>query len=144
MSGDSCAQETIPHSEWDKPALLLRKYLVSEDIYYNSPVIFTIEEQDVSKEVGTYTYYIGLNTELVLPEDSPFRQEELLTVGPAIYVRCTETEEIDEAYKLLVQYAESRDWKLEPTYYHVAFDVFDELIIDIYAKVKDGENIEWS
>lgn len=137
-------EEVIPHEEWFKPVLALRRYLVNEEIYYKSPVIFTVEDQEDDKQIGKYTYYIGLNMEIEIPGESDFTQEELLMVGPAIYVRCAEIEEIDKAYELLEEYAEDREWKLDPSFYHVTFDVFDEVVLDVYAKVEDGEGIEWS
>lgn len=36
-------EEIIEHVEWYKPVLALRNNLVSENIYYRSPVIFTVE-----------------------------------------------------------------------------------------------------
>jgi|SRR5699024_4608203 len=139
-----CVEEVIPHEDWFKPVLGLRRNLVNEDIYYTSPVIFKIEEDENNADYGKYTYYVGINSEVEEPEGAFFTFEELFMIGPAIYVRCSETEEINDAYALLEKYAEERDWKLNPTYYHVSFDLFDDVIIDIYAEIEEGDLESWS
>lgn len=139
-----CVEEVIPHEDWFKPILGLRRNLVNEDIYYTSPVIFKVEDDEKDKDYGKYTYYVGLNSEVEVPKDASFKQVEVLAIGPAIYVRCSETEEIDEAYALLEEYAKAKNWKLDPSYYHVSFDLFDDVIIDIYAKVEAGDTEAWS
>lgn len=137
-------EKVITHDDWYTPVLGLRRYLVNEDIYYTSPVVFKSESIDGREKYGKYTYYIGVNSQVEIPDDLDFKQEEFSTIGPAIYVRCSEKEELKKAYDLLNTYAEMRDWELEPSFYHVTFDLFDDVIIDIYAKVKAGEDVEWS
>ena len=138
-----CVNEVIPHEDWFKPILGLRHNLVNEDIYYTSPVIFKMKDQEDNPNYGTYTYYIGLNSEVDIPKDAFFEQVDVLEIGPAIYVRCSETEELEEAYALLENYAKEKEWKLDHSFYHVTFDLFDDVIIDIYAKVEAGDNTPW-
>lgn len=138
-----CVEEVISHADWYIPVLALRRNLVNEDIYYTSPVMFQVEEVEGNAELGKYTYYVGLNTEVEIPEDAAFKQIETLEVGPAIYVRCSEEEELDEAYELLEQYAQKKQWKLDPTFFHVSFDLFDDMIMDIYARVEEGGLSSW-
>ena len=40
-----CIEEIIPHEEWFKPLLSLRRNLANEDIYNTSPVVFKAEEK---------------------------------------------------------------------------------------------------
>lgn len=137
-------ESITPHKDWYLPILGLRANLVNEDIYYTSPVVFKIEEIEGREDLGKYTYFIALNTQVEVPETSHFEQEEFLAIGPAIYVRCSETEEVDDAYELLEGYAKEKDWELDPVYYHVSFDLFDDVIIDIYAVVKGADVETWS
>ena len=133
-----CVEETIPHEEWFIPALSLRNNLVNSDIYYTSPVVFKTEEVENEPAFGKYTYYIGLNEMVEVEEGAPFKQLDFLEITPAIYVRCAEIEELEEAYGLLKAYAEQNELKLEDSFYHVCFDAFDSVIMDIYAIVKEG------
>ena len=131
-----CVEEIIPHEDWFKPALSLRRNLVNEDIYYTSPVVFKAEEMENEPAFGKYTYYIGINTEVEVAEDAAFRQLDFLEIYPAIYVRCAEIEELDKAYELLRKHAEKNDLEIEESFYHVCFDIFDGVIMDIYARIK--------
>lgn len=133
-----CVEEVIPHEEWFLPALSLRRNLVNEDIYYTSPVIFKAEEMKDEPSFGKYTYYIGLNEEVEVEEGLDFKQLEFLEINPAIYVRCAELEELEEAHSLLKEYGEKNGLQLEESFYHVCFDAFDSVIMDIYAVVKEG------
>lgn len=137
-------EEIIQHEEWFKPVLGLQRNLVNEDIYYTSPVVFKIEEIDNEPNFGKYTYYIGLNTPVELAEDAGFEQQDVVQIGPAIWVRCAEIDELDEAYELLENYAKERGWELEPAFYHVTFDLFDDVIMDVYAVVKGTDIESWS
>lgn len=136
-------EEIIPHEEWFKPVLGLRRNLVNEDIYYTSPVVFKIEKLEDEPNFGKYTYYIGLNTLVEIEEDADFKQLDFLEIGPAIWVRCAEIDELDEAYDLLEKYAKERGWELESAFYHVAFDLFDDVIMDVYAVVKGADLKSW-
>ncbi|KYC97190.1 DUF5085 family protein [Heyndrickxia sporothermodurans] len=131
-------EEVIPHDEWFLPALGLRRNLVNEDIYYTSPVVFKVEEMKNEPSFGKYTYYIGLNTEVEVGEDANFKQLEYLEITPAIYVRCPEVDELEEAYELLRHYAKENGLEIDESFYHVCFDAFDNVIMDIYAQVKEG------
>ena len=131
-------EETIPHEEWYLPTLSLRNNLVNSDIYYTSPVIFKSEEVENEPAFGKYTYFIGLNEMVEVEEGAPFKQLNFLELNPAIYVRCAEVEELEEAYALLKEYARSNGLQLEDSFYHVCFDAFDSVIMDIYALVKEG------
>ncbi len=133
-----CVEEIIPHEEWYLPALSLRRNLVNKDIYYTSPVIFKAEEIKNEPAFGKYSYYIGLNTEVEVGDDADFKQLEYLEISPAIYVRCAEIEELEEAYGLLRNYAKEKNLIIEEPFYHVCFDAFDNVIMDIYAQVKEG------
>lgn len=139
-----CVEELIPHEEWFKPILGLRRNLVNEDIYYTSPVIFKIEEMENEPSFGKYTYYVGLNSMVEVEDDADFKQLDFLEIGPAIWVRCAEIDELDNAYELLEEYANERGWELEPAYYHVSFDLFDDVIMDVYAIVKGADIESWS
>lgn len=134
-----CVEEIIPHEEWFKPVLGLRRNLVNGDIYYTSPVVFKIEELENEPAFGKYTYYIGINTEVEVAEDAEFSQLDLLEIYPAIYVRCAEIEEVDEAYQLLRDHAEENNLEIEDSFYHVCFDAFDGVIMDIYARIKGAD-----
>ncbi|MGG0656632.1 DUF5085 family protein [Rummeliibacillus pycnus] len=133
-----CVEEIIPHEEWYLPALSLRRNLVNKDIYYTSPVVFKAEEMKNEPAFGKYTYYIGLNAAVEVSDDAEFKQLEFLEITPAIYVRCAEVDELEEAYKLLRNYAGENDLVIEESFYHVCFDAFDRVIMDIYAQVKEG------
>ncbi|MBO2534969.1 DUF5085 family protein [Rummeliibacillus suwonensis] len=133
-----CVEEIIPHEEWYLPALSLRRNLVNKDIYYTSLVVFKAEEMKNEPAFGKYSYYIGLNTEVEVDDDAEFKQLEYLEISPAIYVRCAEIDELEEAYALLRNYAQENDFMIEEPFYHVCFDAFDRVIMDIYARVKEG------
>ncbi|KGT37384.1 MAG: DUF5085 family protein [Weizmannia coagulans] len=132
-----CVEEVIPHDEWYVPALSLRMNLVNEDIYYTSPVIFTIEEMENEPSFGKYTYYIGLNGQVEVPEDAFYKQLDYMEIMPAIYVRCPEVDEIEDAYMLLRGYAVRNGLEIKEPFYHVCLDVFDDVMMDIYARVKE-------
>ena len=112
--------------------------MVNSDIYYTSPVIFKTEEVENEPAFGKYTYYIGLNEMVEVEEGAPFKQLDFLELTPAIYVRCAEIEELEEAYELLKSHAEQHGLELEDSFYHVCFDAFDSVMMDIYAIVKEG------
>ncbi|WP_026677551.1 DUF5085 family protein [Fictibacillus gelatini] len=133
-----CVEEVIPHEEWFIPALSLRQNLVNEEIYYTSPVVFKVEEMENEPLFGKYTYYISLNTEVEVKENASFKQLEYLELSPAINVRCPEVDELEEAYELLRNYASKNGFQIEEPFYHVCFDAFDRVIMDIYAIVKEG------
>ena len=137
-----CVEEVIPHEEWFRPALSLRRNLVNEDIYYTSPVVFKVEEIEDDPGLGKYTYYIGLNEEVEVEEDAFFVQLDYLEIFPAIYVRCAEIEELDDAYALLKKHASENDLEIEDSYYHVCFDVFDDVVMDVYARIKGKKGEE--
>ncbi|MGM9968668.1 DUF5085 family protein [Rummeliibacillus sp. TYF005] len=133
-----CVEEIIPHEEWYLPALSLRRNLVNKDIYYTSPVTFKAEEMKNEPAFGKYSYYVGINTEVEVGDDADFKQLEYLEISPAIYVRCAEIDELEEAYTLLRTYAKENNLMIEEPFYHVCFDAFDHVIMDIYAQVKEG------
>ncbi|MEZ0119552.1 DUF5085 family protein [Heyndrickxia faecalis] len=132
-----CVEEVISHDEWYVPVLSLRANLVNEEIYYTSPVIFTIEEMENEPSFGKYTYYLGINGQVEIPENAFYKQLDYLEITPAIYVRCPEVEEIEDAYMLLEGYAARNGLEIEKPFYHVCLDVFDDVMMDIYAKVKE-------
>lgn len=136
-----CVEEVIPHDEWYKPVIGLRTNLVSHDIYHTSPVVFKVEEFEDEPNFGKYSYYISINT--FVEEKEFFTQQDTLEIGPAIWVRCADVDELDDAYELLEIYAKERHWKLEYPFYHVVFDVFDDVIIDVYAVVKGVDVDSW-
>ena len=89
-------EEIIPHVDWFKPVLDLRRELIKADVYYTNTVIFTFEDVEGDPASGKYTYYISLDPimgdDLVLN----FRQEEILAPIPSLYVRCTEIDKLEE------------------------------------------------
>src|SRR5690625_2085204 len=105
--------------------------------------MFQVEEVEGKAELRKYKKYVGINTEVEITEGAAIKQIETLEVGPAIYGRCSEEEELDEAYELLEQYAKKKRWKLDPTFFHVSFDLFDDMIMDIYARVEEGGLSSW-
>ncbi|QUW20801.1 DUF5085 family protein [Sporosarcina sp. Marseille-Q4063] len=133
------AEEVIPHADWFKPALNLRRELIKEDVYYTNTVIFTVEDVEEDPTHGKYTYYIALDPimgdDLVLN----FRQEEILAALPALYVRCTEIDQLEEAYELIRTYASENDIQLEGPFYHVCFDAFDRAVIEVFIAIKEEE-----
>lgn len=132
-------EEVIPHADWFKPALNLRRELIKEEVYYTNPVIFTVEDIVDKPTHGKYTYYIELDP--VMGEDPVvnFMQEDILAVIPALYVRCTEIDELEEAYELLRGHAKEKEIELEGPFYHVCFDAFDSPIMDIFIAIKEEE-----
>lgn len=136
-----CVEEIISHDEWYKPVIGLRTNLVSHNLYHTSPIVFKVEEFEDEPNFGKYSYYISINT--LVEEEEFFTQQDTLEIGPAIWVRCAEVEELDDAYELLESYAKERDWELEQPFYHVVFDVFDDVIMDVYAIVKGADVDSW-
>lgn len=132
-------EEVVPHADWFKPALNLRRELVREDIYYTNTVIFTVEDVEDNPTHGKYTYYIELDPEMGEDLTLNFRQEGLLTALPALYMRCTEIDRLEETYELIRTYAAENDIQVEGPFYHVCFDAFDRPIMDIFIAIKEEE-----
>lgn len=132
-----CVEEIIPHEDWFKPAFSLRSNIGNAEVYSTSPVIFTVDEMENEPAFGRYTYYMGLNAMVEVEEEAEFKQLEMLEIPSALSVRCGKIEELDQAYELLRNYAEQNNMEVEKRFYHVCFHLYMELIIDIYAPVRE-------
>lgn len=128
-------------TDWQEGILILEDVTLALDIYKNGPIFFSVEEVDNEDEFGAFTYYLPLNEEITLEDETHFRYANNINVKNAIVLRQADQEaDFHSAYRKVKEYAAQNDIAIEDKFYVVLIEVYGDIIIDLYVPIKSGEN----
>ncbi|SDC84634.1 protein of unknown function [Terribacillus halophilus] len=127
--------------DWQDGVVVMENFTLSEDIYRNGPVFFSVKSVDNEPKFGQFEYFLPINERVELEKHPNFRFEPEYEVGEALVLRQA-SEEIDfqTAYSKVKDYADSEGIELEDTYYCFLLEVYEDIIIDVYVPIKRGDS----
>ncbi|PAE16576.1 hypothetical protein CHH91_07900 [Virgibacillus sp. 7505] len=127
--------------DWQEGVVILENFTLSEDIYRNGPVFFSVKSVDNEPKFGQFKYYLPINERAEFEKHPNFRFVPEYEVGKALVLRQA-SEEIDfqTAYSKVKDYANSKGIELEDIYYCFLLEVYEDIIIDVYVPIKRGDS----
>ena len=130
-------------TEWQEGLFLLEDFTLTEDIYKNGPVFFSVTSERNEDKFGHFTYYLPINDGVTLEEESHFQFHEAFIVESALVIRQADQElDFHRAYQKLKDYASRENIQIEDTYFVVLLEVYGDIIIDLYVPIQErGDEI---
>ncbi len=124
--------------DWLEPYFLMEDFTLTQDIYKNGPVFFSVSEESSDDLYAHFTYYLPINEPVRLADETHFRFQRKLHIEKALVLRQADEElDFQTAYKKLKDYAVTHHIPLEDTYYCVLLEVYDDYLIDLYVPIKE-------
>ncbi|AAT59706.1 MULTISPECIES: DUF5085 family protein [Bacillus] len=128
--------QIVKKDDWLLPAIALRNQVVHNDIYPIGPVLFTYSPLENEPEYGEYMYCVPVNGRVNMEEDSPYEYIDAILIEEALCVRFSDEDgDIEDAYRVLNEFAKQNHMKLDSSFYHVCLDVYGDMWLDIYAPI---------
>lgn len=122
---------------WQEAIFMLEEFTLNKDVYKNGPVFFSFVQNLGDETSGKFTYYLPINSPVILVDESDFTFHENLTIGSALALRqADEKMDFAAAYEEVKAYAITQQIELDTTYYCVLLDVYGDIIIDLYVPIK--------
>src|SRR5699024_163162 len=107
------------------------------DVYKNGPIFFSVRPEKNEEKFGHFTYYLPLNEEVTLEDETYFQYQEKFEVKDALVLRqADQTVNFQAAHEKVINYAKKNNIELEETFYCVLIEVYNDLIIDLYVPIK--------
>ncbi|MEW4306158.1 hypothetical protein [Rossellomorea marisflavi] len=117
--------------DWQEGFAIMEEAELEQIVYRNGPVIFTYEAEGDS---GTFTYYMPVNDEVELAEDSDIQYERRLDLKDALVLRqAQEIQDFSTAFEQVKTYGEVNGIPLTNQFYCVLLEVYGDIIIDLYV-----------
>ncbi|KQU63701.1 hypothetical protein FZC83_10020 [Rossellomorea marisflavi] len=117
--------------DWQEGFAVMEEAELEQVVYRNGPVIFTYEAKGDS---GTFTYYMPVNDEVELAEDSDIQYDRRLDLKDALVLRqAQEIQDFSTAFEQVKTYGEVNGIPLTDQFYCVLLEVYGDIIIDLYV-----------
>lgn len=128
------------YGEWQENAMMLRAFLIKNDIFITGPVIVCWDNVDEETKEADVTIYLPTYQKLRMEENTSFFFQETFLLEDGLKIRHADvSDEVTGTEALLEVMAKKADLVLEKPYYYIYLPVFQEYVIDIYAPIKEGE-----
>ncbi|MBC1476011.1 hypothetical protein HB852_15445 [Listeria grandensis] len=129
-------KQVVEIKKWTEPAIALRNHVVTEGIYPVGPVAFEKQELENEPDHAEYTFYLPLNVNIEINDQSPYEFTDIMALPETLCVRYSDYDgDISVAYDTLRNYAEEKKLELADSFYHVSLDVYGEIWLDIHAPI---------
>jgi hypothetical protein len=121
--------------DWQEGITMMEDTIVNKDVYKNGPLFFSFSQNPTEGKTERFTYYMPINSTVLLPEESNFSFQDSLILERALLLR---QQDIDfySASETLKNYANGHQIELDKTYYCVLLEVYGEYIADFYVPIK--------
>lgn len=129
-------------TDWFEGIFIMEDFLLTEGIYKNGPILFSVEPEYNEEKFGNFTYYLPINEAVKLKETIEFSFIDELYVEEALLLRQAE-EEVDfqSAFQKMKDYAVEYEIPIDDTFYCVLLEVYGEYMIDLYVPLVKGEEV---
>lgn len=134
---DNCLRyETRQKKEdWLIPFNKLEDFIVSQDIYKNGPIFFSVN----SNHEDDFTYYLPINAPFELPQETGFSFQDSFRLEKALFLRqAVGVMDVTATVQKLKDYADSNKIELEDTYFFVVHEFYDDYIIDLFCPILEA------
>lgn len=129
-----------PYGKWEEEAQRLRTFLVRNDFFITGPVLLNWENIDEDTKEADLTISLPLYQEMQLPENDTFTFQKRFLCEDGLKIRHASLEDDMKVTERILQTISGKaGLQLQEPYYYIYLPVFQEYIVDIYAKVIEGE-----
>ncbi|GAE95509.1 hypothetical protein JCM21714_4787 [Gracilibacillus boraciitolerans JCM 21714] len=131
-------ETTQLREQWQDGVYVLEDLIITEGIYQNGPIFFSVSPTKNEEKYGDFTYYMPINGAVSLENETDFHFVRDFFVEEALVMRQAD-QEIDfyAAKEKLEDYAAESNIKLDDTFYMVLLEVYGDIIIDLYIPVQN-------
>ncbi|WP_079709018.1 hypothetical protein [Paraliobacillus ryukyuensis] len=136
-------QTVQPKANWQDGIFLLEDMQLTEGIYQNGPIFFSLSPESGEPKFGQFHYYMPINGAVTIDDSNADLQfEQDFTVSEALVMRqADQTLDFYEAEKTLRTYAKEHSITLKDTFYCVLLEVYGDIIIDLYIPIQDEGDV---
>ena len=125
-------------TDWQEGLFVMEDFTLAEDIYKNGPIFFSVTSETNEDKFGHFTYYLPINDQVTLKDETHFQFHESFIVEEALAMRQADQEvDFHAAYQKIKNYAATEDIPIEDTYFVVLLEVYGDIIIDLYVPIQD-------
>ncbi len=125
-------------TEWQEDLFLMEDFTLTEDIYKNGPVFFSVTSEKNEDKFGHFTYYLPINDGVTLEDEAHFQFHEAFIIEKALVMRQADQEvDFHGAYQKIKDYALKENIGIEDTYFVVLLEVYGDIIIDLYVPIQE-------
>ncbi|WP_409295958.1 hypothetical protein V1498_20675 [Peribacillus sp. SCS-26] len=125
-------------ADWQDGVFFMEDAPLTTEIYKAGPVFFSCSTEDSADSTGDFTYYLPINAEVEMNDQSPVEFLETFMVEDALVLRQADAAaDFYAAYQRVRDYAAEEGIALMDHYYCVLLDVYGEYIIDLYVPIKE-------
>lgn len=125
-------------NNWGVAAKEFRNAIIQNGLYAIGPVVYQVRDFDEQTEEADFTFYIPVNRPLILDDNEQFTFTELWEFKDTLLLRHADLDDdLDETYSILQECAETYQFTITDSFYHIYLDVYGEGIIDVFAPIKE-------
>ncbi len=133
-------ETTQAKEDWLDGFGMMENFILTEEIYKNGPVFFSVAANQEQVGKDHFTYYLPINEAVRLSDETDFRYLDHFKIDNALVLRqANEEADFSTAYQNLKAYAAEHKIEIEDTYYCVMLEVYGEYIIELFVPIKEVE-----
>lgn len=125
-------------AEWQEGIFIMEDFPLTQEIYQNGPVFFSVAPVENEPKFGHFMYYLPISAPAHLSDETDFRFEETFRIDKALVLRqADQAADFYAAYERVKDYASEHRIDLADTYYCVLLEVYDDILIDLYVPIQE-------